>query len=77
VDHAPFIDYNWASTNFRKSTSTLLEFFTVIGTKGLNKLECLSLAKPFQLSLIFGSKAGAYPSGSCPIYRLHLGMKKL
>ncbi len=39
-------------------------FLTPQVTNVCNKLECLSLAKPFQPSTMFASKAGAYPSGA-------------
>jgi hypothetical protein len=56
---------------YEVNIKVIIVFFTVIETKGLNKLGCLSLAKPFQLSLLFGTKAGAYPSEECPISPLH------
>ncbi len=68
---AQFLDYIWA--NFMKSTSKLLKLLL---TRVLNKLVFVT-SKHFQLSLLFGSKAGAYPSEECPIYQLHLGMDKL
>jgi hypothetical protein len=38
--------------------------FTLVIYEFCNKLECLSLCKPFQPSLMFVRKAGAYPSGA-------------
>ncbi len=49
VEHAPFLNYIWAWTNFRKSMSKLLNFFILLLTKGLFKLECLTLASLFSL----------------------------
>jgi hypothetical protein len=49
ISLGPFLHYNWTSTNFTKSMSTLFEFFTVILVKGQNKLECLSSSSLFIL----------------------------
>ncbi len=35
------------------------------------------LGMPFQISLLFGSKAVAYPSEECPISQLYMGRDKL
>jgi len=40
---------------------TIETFFSSPLTSQTNRLECFSLARSFQLSLMFGSKAGAYP----------------
>jgi hypothetical protein len=44
--------------------------------KGLNKLECLSLASLFSLVYYLGV-SGACPNEECPISELHLGTDKL
>jgi hypothetical protein len=54
VQNAPFHQYIWAGTNFRKSMSKLLNFFILLLTKGLFKLECLTLASLFSLVYYLG-----------------------
>ncbi len=54
MKNAPFLNYILARTNLSKSMSKLLNFFILLLTKGLFKLECLTLASLFSLVYYLG-----------------------
>jgi hypothetical protein len=61
-----FLNYILDMDKLYEVYTKVIKVFTMLLVKGQNKLECLSLAKPFQLSILFGSRVGAYPSEECP-----------
>ncbi len=70
MDHAPFLNYIWTHTNFRKSKTI---FFYCVTDEGAKQAIVFVLIKPFQPGLLFVSKAVYYLSEVCYISSLHFG----